>query len=87
MENSHKFYNNQACQYFPCHSEIEPDQLNCMFCYCPLYLIEKCGGTPTYFDNGKGRMIKDCSGCLLPHQPDSWEKIIAVLTARVYAPK
>ena len=83
MENNHQFYSNKACKYFPCHEDIPEDEFNCMFCYCPLYLIEKCGGTYTYLDIN-GNKIKDCSNCLTPHKPDAWHKIVPVLTARVY---
>lgn len=44
-----------------CH---EKDSINCLFCYCPLYYEEDCGGN--YFINEKG--IKDCSNCTFPHE-------------------
>lgn len=58
---SHKCFSNKDCQYFPCHN-IE-DEFNCLFCYCPLYLLENCGGKPIYIDNN----IKDCSNCTIVH--------------------
>lgn len=59
------FYQNIECEYFPCHKEIKAEQFNCLFCYCPLYILGKdCGGNPKYVENG----IKDCTDCVLPHQ-------------------
>lgn len=60
---SYKFVQNKECPFFPCH-KLEENQFNCMFCYCPLYLLkEDCGGNYVYLENG----IKDCSNCVLPH--------------------
>ena len=39
------FFTNSECPYFPCHEGVDPDDFNCLFCYCPLYFLrEKCGG-------------------------------------------
>ena len=66
MKNSHTFFQNKACAYFPCHKTNDVENFNCLFCYCPLYALgKKCGGNYTYLENG----IKDCSACLLPHAP------------------
>ena len=46
------------------------EDFNCMFCYCPLYFLEDCGGNYTYI---KG--IKDCSNCLIPHKPKGYDYI------------
>ena len=73
MNNSFKFFRNTDCKYFPCHDVIDPEEFNCMFCFCPLYCLEEeCGGDFRY--NAKG--IKDCSKCLLPHRADSYTYII-----------
>ena len=70
MDNKTKhysFFQNRACEYFPCHKGIEEKAFNCLFCYCPLYALgENCGGNYTYLENG----IKDCSGCRVPHVKD-----------------
>lgn len=42
MKNSYRFYCNKDCQYFPCHEVKNEDDFNCMFCYCPLYLLDDC---------------------------------------------
>ncbi len=61
---SYKFFCNKECEYFPCHKTDNPEEFNCLFCYCPLYMLgEDCGGNYTYLPNG----IKDCSSCILPH--------------------
>ena len=57
------FVQNRACEYFPCHKTNDPEHFNCLFCYCPLYRMENCGGNPSYLPNG----IKDCSNCTVPH--------------------
>ena len=59
------FFSNRECQYFPCHENIDPNDFNCMFCYCPLYMLgDKCGGTFTYTEQGR----KACNDCVLPHR-------------------
>lgn len=76
MENSHRFFKNRDCQYFPCHKGIE--ELNCMFCYCPFYTREHCPGSPAYIAKGE-RKIKDCSNCTFPHRPENYDRIVALL--------
>lgn len=69
MDNSYRFFTNTDCQYFPCH-KLE-GSFNCLFCYCPLYLMgEDCGGRFVY-TNG----VKDCSGCTIPHVPKGYDYI------------
>ncbi|MBU5437449.1 cysteine-rich small domain-containing protein [Tissierella sp. MSJ-40] len=70
MENSYKFYRNTACQYFPCHKTSKEEEFNCMFCYCPLYLLEDCGGNNT-INHG----VKDCTNCLIPHSLKGYDYI------------
>ena len=66
------FFQNTKCEYFPCHKTQDPENFNCLFCYCPLYALgDRCGGNFTYTDKG----IKDCSGCLLPHKRENYEKV------------
>lgn len=72
MENSHRLFQNRACQFFPCHKVTDDSAFNCLFCYCPLYTLgDRCGGNCSYTDTG----IKDCSGCLLPHSPGGYDYI------------
>ncbi|MGL4732974.1 MAG: cysteine-rich small domain-containing protein, partial [Fusobacteriaceae bacterium] len=43
--NNYKFFNNSKCEFFPCHETAKPEEFNCLFCYCPLYMMEdRCGG-------------------------------------------
>lgn len=61
---SSSFFQNRDCEYFPCHKGVPEDAFNCLFCYCPLYMLcEDCGGNFVYLSNG----IKSCEGCTLPH--------------------
>ena len=70
---NYDFFQNKACEYFPCHKNADPDSFSCLFCYCPLYALgEKCGGNYTYTENG----IKDCSSCLLPHRRENYNMIM-----------
>ncbi len=76
MRNSSRFYENKECEYYPCHNDIE--KLNCLFCYCPLYCMEHCLGTPKIiFCDGKE--VRDCSQCIYPHQAENYDKIIEIL--------
>ena len=72
MKNAYRFFQIEACAYFPCHRVNDDSDFNCLFCYCPLYaLCDKCGGNCTYTEDG----IKDCSGCLIPHSPKGYDYI------------
>jgi Zn-finger protein len=66
------FIQHKECEFFPCHETKDIENFNCLFCYCPLYVLgKKCGGDFRYIDE----TVKDCSNCLLPHRRDS-HKII-----------
>lgn len=76
MENSYRFFNNKDCKYFPCHSTPEPDEFNCLFCFCPLYSFgSKCGGNFSYTKNN----VKNCMNCTLPHQADFYDFVLEKL--------
>jgi Zn-finger protein len=75
--NNSRFFSNKDCEYYPCH-KTEKD-LNCLFCYCPLYLTD-CGGNPSFIECN-GKKVKDCSSCLFPHIPENYDKIIEKLSA------
>lgn len=69
---NYDFFQNSACEYFPCHKCEHPETFSCLFCYCPLYALgDKCGGNFSYTKDG----IKDCSGCLIPHRRENYGKI------------
>lgn len=68
-----KLVTHNECEFFPCHEGVPEDTYNCLFCFCPLYLLkDQCGGNFKYLENG----IKDCSRCTLPHGPNSYDKIM-----------
>lgn len=72
MSEYYKFNQNKKCEYFPCHKGIKEEKFNCLFCYCPLYMLgEDCGGNYKYTHG-----IKDCSECLVPHQANSYNNIM-----------
>lgn len=67
------FFQNRECEYFPCHNGIEEKDFNCLFCYCPLYMLGKdCGGNFRYTEKG----VKDCTNCTIPHISDHYGTII-----------
>ena len=73
MSQNYKFFNHKECEYFACHKTNDPDNFNCLFCYCPLYALkDKCGGNFRYTEKG----IKDCTNCTLPHRRDNYDYII-----------
>ena len=80
VHNSSRFFENRACAYYPCHRDIE--QINCMFCYCPMYEMEHCPGTPEYKETN-GRKLKICTNCTYPHQAEHYDAIMKVLTHRL----
>ena len=77
MENSYKYFSNKACKCYPCHEGAE--ELNCLFCYCPLYSLEACPGDYRYIESN-GRLIKECTDCTFPHKAENYELIIALLS-------
>ena len=66
------FFQNRECEYFPCHKGADQESFSCLFCYCPLYALgDNCGGHFSYTKEG----IKDCSGCLIPHRRENYERM------------
>lgn len=76
MEHSYRFFENRDCKYFPCHKGVE--DFNCLFCYCPLYHLEHCPGSPVYMETG-GRRQKVCTNCTFPHRPENYDRVIELL--------
>ncbi|KJS84388.1 MAG: metal-binding protein [Peptococcaceae bacterium BICA1-8] len=73
MSENYKFVQNSKCEFFPCHKVPNSEKFNCLFCYCPLYLLkEQCGGNYKYT-----KSIKDCSHCSIPHSPGGYDFIRA----------
>ena len=70
MENSYRFFANKDCKYYPCHEGLE--DFNCLFCYCPLYMLGKqCGGRFFYTEKG----VKSCKNCTFPHHKENFGQI------------
>ena len=78
-EGRSSFFTNRQCEYFPCH-ELEPERFNCLFCYCPLYEMDDCGGTYQYTEKG----IKNCVSCRFPHEKENYGKVIKKLKEKMY---
>ena len=75
---NYDFFQNSACEYFPCHKCSDTENFSCLFCYCPLYALgDKCGGNFAYTKEG----IKDCSGCLIPHRRENYDLIMEKMKA------
>lgn len=73
MEKNYSYFSHRQCEYFPCHKGADPENFNCLFCYCPLYALgDRCGGSFTYLANG----YKDCSSCLYPHLREHYDGLI-----------
>lgn len=70
MSHHYKFFNHKQCEYYPCH-QIDEEKLNCLFCFCPLYVLKDCGGHYKMTGN-----MKDCSDCLFPHHIENYDYII-----------
>ena len=76
MNNSYKYFENRECKYYPCHKGEE--HINCLFCYCPLYGMEKCPGANEYIEKD-GKKIKVCTNCNFPHKAENYDTIISRL--------
>jgi len=72
----YKFFQNKGCEYFPCHKD---GKLNCLFCFCPLYPYDNCGGVYKILENG----IKDCSDCRIPHEEEGYDYIVQFLKKNI----
>ena len=70
---NYKFNQNKKCEFFPCHKVKNEDEFNCLFCYCPLYMLkEDCGGNFKY-TNG----YKDCSSCTITHTKGGYDHVMS----------
>lgn len=73
---NYRFFNHTACEFYPCH-DMPAEDLNCLFCFCPLYRLgEACGGNFSYIESVNGARIKDCSACTLPHRRENYDYIM-----------
>lgn len=73
---NYKFSQNNKCEFFPCHKTDDEAKFNCLFCFCPLYMLkDECGGNYKYTNN-----IKDCSDCLKPHTKGAYEHVTSKMS-------
>jgi len=78
LKNSYKFFTNTDCEYYPCHKNIS--EINCLFCFCPLYSMEDCGGDYVMLEDH----VKDCSNCIVPHKRENYDLICDKLKKKKY---
>jgi len=71
MNNSSRFFANTECEYYPCHNQDE--DINCLFCYCPLYRLPNCPGNYEMIKSGE-KNIKSCLDCTFPHKKKTMTK-------------
>ena len=70
----YSYFAHRQCEYFPCHKGADPENFNCLFCYCPLYVLgDRCGGNFVYREDGR----KVCTNCQFPHRRENYEKVLA----------
>jgi len=75
-DKEYSFFSHKNCEAFPCHETEDDNSFNCLFCYCPLYILGRdCGGVFKYLKNG----VKDCSSCLIPHEREKYGDIVGKL--------
>lgn len=73
---NYRFFSHTACEFHPCHIMPDGEELNCLFCFCPLYALgPRCGGNFRYV--GDAGDIKDCSACTLPHRRENYDYIMS----------
>lgn len=69
----YSFFSHKKCECYPCHEGADPENFNCLFCYCPLYALDThCGGNFRITEKG----IKDCSNCLIPHKRENYGYVV-----------
>lgn len=77
---AYSYFSNRKCPYFPCHAGADPDNFNCLFCYCPLYLLGRhCGGSFRYNEKG----VKVCTNCLFPHKRENYPAVTKMAFGRM----
>lgn len=81
INNSKSFFANTACEHYPCHKNL--DNLNCLFCYCPLYQYDNCPGNYKIIEKDN-RKIKSCIDCEFPHKPENYKKIVAIIKSKLH---
>ena len=80
MKNSFRYFENRECKYYPCHNGME--EMNCLFCYCPLYFLPDCPGTREQIEKD-GKIIQSCLNCDYPHRPENYGNMMRFLKAAI----
>ncbi|MCR5507915.1 MAG: cysteine-rich small domain-containing protein [Lachnospiraceae bacterium] len=75
-DQAHRYFENRECKYYPCHKGL--DDINCLFCYCPLYFMRDCPGKPVFTEKN-GKLKKVCTGCTYPHEAGNYETILKTI--------
>ena len=76
MSNSYRYFENRDCKYYPCHKG--QDNINCLFCFCPLYGMPNCPGNCKWIEKD-GKQIKSCIDCVFPHIEENYEKVKQII--------
>lgn len=72
QEKQYRFFQHRDCEMFPCHKIEKEEEFNCLYCYCPFYMLgDACGGNFSYTKSG----IKSCMNCNYPHQKKNYDEI------------
>lgn len=71
MKNSYKFFENLGCKYYPCHSGIKKGEFNCLYCFCPIFVV--C----------KRHSKSGCEFCKVPHDKGSYKFMMLELNNMV----
>ncbi len=81
MVENYKFFQNNKCEYFPCHKNIEKNKFNCIFCFCPLYLLGiNCEGEYKILENG----IKSCECCKKVHYgSEAYDNVMKIIQEKI----
>ena len=77
------FFEHKDCPWYPCHQNIE--EINCLFCYCPLYTLPDCSGNPEWKSMGENSdtRIKSCANCTFPHRRENYERLMDTIRERI----
>lgn len=78
MKSSTRYFENRNCDYYPCHDGI--DEMNCIFCFCPMYHMKDCPGNPSYIQTEK-KILKSCMNCTFPHHAKNYDEIMCRIKA------
>jgi Zn-finger protein len=73
QEHHYAFFEYRQCEFFPCHKGLK--ELNCLFCFCPVYTDWNCPGKWSLTPDG----VKDCSKCTKFHRRSGYDQLMEYL--------